>query len=279
MKDIFQNIYNGLLRFSPLKNLLKTKSGRQDKFPMVGFLLFEKKVRLENIIGFPISRTEVYEQALIHRSYLQVLDGEKIYSNERLEFLGDSVLNLVVTDYLFSMHTKVDEGELTKMRSWLVNKNSLALCAKKMNLQDFIMMSFSAERALKSGSDSILADAMEALIAAVYIDNGLEQARRFIKNTLLPILMEYRVMVDKNFKSILLEELQSKGQHTPVYNVIEEYGPDHDKEFLVGVFVEEELIGQGRGKSKKLAEQMAAKIALEKIEAKIKEDLNGEINF
>ena len=265
MKDVFQNIYNGLLRFSPLRKYFRFKSSRKGNFPSVGFLDNEKKAELEKNLGVVIINTEYFEQALLHRSYLQVLDGSHYLSNERLEFLGDAILGMVVGEYLFSLHTSVLEGELTKMRSWLVNKNSLALCAKKINLDSFLMLSYSAEKSLENGSDSILADALEAIIAAVYLDAGIEQARKFIINSLLPIMINKSVMVDKNYKSILLESVQAEGMHSPRYNVIEEKGPDHDKEFTVGVYVENELKGQGEGRSKKEAEQKAAKDALKKM--------------
>lgn len=266
MKDVFQNIYNGLLRFSPLKKYLKFKSNRTGRFPPVGFLNSERKAELEKNLGLAISNAEFFEQALIHRSYLQVLDDAKYLSNERLEFLGDAILGMIVGEYLFSLHTSVLEGELTKMRSWLVNKNSLAMCAKKIKLNEFIMMSYSAEKSLVNGSDSILADALEAVIAAVYLDSGIDKAKTFVVNSLIPILINKSVMVDKNYKSILLEHVQSKGRKSPKYMVLGESGPDHDKVFKIGVFVDNDQKGFGTGKSKKEAEQQAAKDALKKMD-------------
>ena len=135
---------------------------------------------------------------------------------------------------------------------------------KKLDLDKFLMMSFSAEKSLIQGSSSILADALEAIIAAIYLDSGLEAARKFVVNSLLPILMSKRVMKDTNYKSILLEEVQALGKESPVYRVLSESGPDHDKEFMVGVYVGDVLMGTGKGKSKKQAEQVAAKDALDK---------------
>lgn len=263
MKEIINHFYNGILRFFPVKRYMNVKISHSGTFPVVGFLDEEKKKELESKIGFEIKKIEYFEQALIHRSYLQVIDKPGIFSNERLEFLGDAVLGMVVAEYLFSLHSQVLEGELTKMRSWLVNRKSLALCAKKLELDKFLMLSYSAEKSLKSGSDSIMADAMESIIAAIYLDSGLESAHDFIINSLIPILMEKKVMSDKNYKSLLLEKVQAKGKESPSYKVIDEEGPDHDKVFTVSVIVEDQIYGQGTGKSKKQAEQTAAMNALD----------------
>jgi ribonuclease-3 len=206
---------------------------------------------------------EYFEQALIHRSYLQVLGNENILSNERLEFLGDSILGMVTAEYLFSLHTDVLEGELTKMRSWLVNKNTLAFCARKIQLDGFLMMSHSASKSLEQGSESILADALEAIIAAIYLDSGFEASSKFIIRSLLPIILNTSVMTDTNYKSILLENVQSNGKEAPRYEVLNEEGPDHEKEFTIAVYVGEDLLGTGKGKTKKQAEQNAALEALQ----------------
>lgn len=263
MKNIFKYIYNASNRLRT-SNKSKFKSNHSGNFPPVGFLIDRQKSQLEKALSVRIIRVELFEQALIHRSYLTVLSGSTVLSNERLEFLGDAILGMVIADYLFFKHSNALEGELTKMRSWLVNKNTLALCAKSLKLDEFLKMSYSAERSLKTGSDSIMADSLEAVIAAIYLDSGIEKARDFILNLLLPIMMKHSVMVDKNYKSILLEEIQGQGKPSPNYSVIEEDGPDHDKMFVVEVIVEDQTLGQGKGKSKKIAEQNAAKDALEK---------------
>ncbi len=263
MKNIFKKIYNASNRFGT-SNRPKLKSNQSGNFPPVGFLIDGQKSQFEKAIGVRIIRAELFEQALTHRSYLPVLSGTNALSNERLEFLGDAILGMVIADYLFFKHSNVLEGELTKMRSWLVNKNTLALCAKSLKLDEFIKMSYSASRSLKAGSDSILADCLEAVIAAIYLDSGIEKARDFILNMLLPIMMGNSVMVDHNYKSILLEKVQGRGKPSPVYSVIEENGPDHNKMFMVEVKVEDKVMGQGKGKSKKIAEQNAAKNALDK---------------
>jgi len=261
LKDFLHNIYNGFLRFSPLRKNLRFAT-QKGTFPKLGFLDSEKKHEFEKALGIRINQVEYFEQALTHRSYLQVVPEMYLLSNERLEFLGDALLNLTVADYLFSLHSNVDEGNLTKMRAQLVNKDSLALFAKKYNLESFIQMSFSARKSIKNGSESIGADATEAVIGAIYLDSGFDAARKFIINSLVPAVMTSDEFTDKNFKSRLLELVQSLGKSSPKYTVLEESGPDHAKVFNVGVFVGETMLGTGKGKSKKQAEQIAAKDAL-----------------
>lgn len=266
MKDFLNNLYNGILRFSPLRKHLRVVSASKGAFSKLGYLDSKKKADLENILGLKINNIEYFEQALTHRSYLHIIEDQTVFSNERLEFLGDSVLGMVVADYLFSLHSDVLEGGLTKMRSWMVNKNSLVECAKRLKLNELLLMSFSASKALEQGSDSILADALEAIIGAIYLDSGLEATKKFIVNTMIPIIVSQNYMVDRNYKSLLLETVQSMGKEPPKYVVLDETGQDHNKEFLVGVLVDSDMMGTGLGKSKKQAEQYAAKEALEKIQ-------------
>lgn len=261
MKDRINQIFNQVFQFGI--NLKKSKSNYKDIFPVVGFFNNETKLEFEKIIKVQINEVSIFEQALIHRSYLQVVgEDKKFKSNERLEFLGDSILGMIIAEFLFFEHNNVLEGDLTKMRSWLVNKNSLGLCARELKIQKFVQMSFSAEKSVVSGNDSILADVMEAIIAAIYLDSGMDKARNFILHTLFPILRDQSVMQDTNYKSILLERVQGFGLPAPTYEVIEDIGPDHNKEFIIAAKVKNTLIGTGRGKSKKLAEQEAAKDAL-----------------
>ncbi len=262
--DLLHYLYNGLLRFKPIRKHFNIQANYKGNFPVVGFLNDETISELEQILGIKIYNPAIFEQAFIHRSYLPILKHSKYFSNERLEFLGDSILGMVVADYLFSLHSHVPEGELTKMRSWLVNSNSLALTARKLLLDKFIKLSFSAEKSLKQGSDSILADALEALIGAIYVDSGFDAAKQFIIHSIIPIELNESLMKDDNYKSILLEKVQSKGYDAPKYNIIDEFGPDHDKTFTVGVYINDNLVAKGSGKSKKQAEQSAAKKALKK---------------
>lgn len=239
------------------------KTNFEKIFPEVGFLTFDDKRKLENYLNIKIINSAYFEQALTHRSYLQVLTEKNIISNERLEFLGDSILGIVVSDYLFRNNPDSPEGDLTKIRSWMVNRNSLTFAAEQLNLNKFIKLSFSASKSLEAGNKSILADALEAIIAAVYLDRGFDYAKNFICETVIKHLVNKSHMVDTNYKSILLEYIQGIGKAAPKYLVLGEQGPDHLKEFEVAVYVEEVIWGVGKGKSKKEAEQYAAQNAIE----------------
>ena len=243
--------------FSESKNSKKSNFGKY--FNEVGFFTEEQKKSIEKILGVSILNFAFFEQALTHRSYLQISD-KKIYSNERLEFFGDSILGMIVAEYLF-LEYDVLEGDLTKMRATIVNKESLAFCAEKLGLDNYILLSFSAKKALQSGSNSILADTVEAIIGAIYLDSGIKSARYFITQKFIPLLNDNEFTQEKNFKSKLLELIQSQGKEAPTYKVLSEEGPDHLKKFEVGVYSEDELLGQGIGKNKKSAEQKAAKSA------------------
>ena len=260
VKDIFQQVYDNFFR---LPTFIRTK--KKPSFPQLGLLGKQKKTDIEKSLGVKIDNIGFFEQAFTHRSYLQVNTEKVLVSNERLEFLGDSILGMVVAEYLFYNYEQDQEGELTKMRSWLVNKKSLAHCARSLQLERFLFLSFSAEQSLQKGNETILADAMEAIIAAIYLDSGLEDTREFILEKLIPMLTNELVMKDSNFKSILLELVQSQGKESPKYSVIEAIGPDHDKEFEVAVSVNGIELGRGHGKSKKQAEQEAAHHALDSI--------------
>lgn len=281
MKELFQKIYDKITHFPPLYHKSDNNINHTDGFPVVGFLDKERVKELELVLSIKISNPRIYEQALTHRSYMHVLGADSgCRSNERLEFLGDSVLGIIVSDFLFFENVDFLEGQLTKMRSWLVNKNSLAYCAKMFGLEKFVMLSFSAEKAMKGGSDSILADALEAIIAAIYIDSGFIDAKKFVLTRLIPLLLNQSILEDKNYKSILLEKVQAVGHISPKYIVHEEKGPDHEKEFIVGVYVDNALVGTGKGKSKKQAEQQAALNALENNEFSNKlESQNGKVNI
>lgn len=265
-ENIFSYIYDGILKFLPLRIQSKFKETcEKAEFPFFGFLSQEKKELLEKNLDISIRRIQYFEQALVHRSYLQVCSEENVISNERLEFLGDSVLSLAVTDYLFCNYPELSEGELTVLRVKFVSKKALLEAANVLNLKDFILLSNSAEKALNHGSDSLLADAVEAIIAAIYLDSGLDVARNFIINKLVPAITKSFNSNNANFKSILLEKAQSIYHVFPTYNVIEENGPAHEKEFVIGVFINDELYGTGKGHNKKEAEQIAAQHALEKL--------------
>jgi ribonuclease-3 len=277
VKNFLDYLYYGLFRLTPKEKLsnikLEAKSSNQfEQFRQ------ERKKQIEDILGISIQNFKYFEEALIHRSYLHLLPPGQYRSNERLEFLGDAVLDLVVTEYLFRKYPELPEGDLTKIRSWLVNKHSLSVIAKKLELDKLILVSFSTAKTLERSGESILSDALEAIIAAIYLDSGLEQTRKFIVEKLIPMLEKENLMQDKNYKSILMEKVQAEGKNAPTYEVLEESGPPHDKTFFVGVYVENKLLATGKGKSKKEAEQEAAKNALDILELDNGNE-NGKTNF
>lgn len=208
---------------------------------------------------------KLLDQAFTHRSYLNEAK-EKIPSNERLEFLGDSILSFVVSDFLFKMYPDFDEGTLTNIRSLLVNTKNLSKVANSLNFGDRLKLSKGEEESKGRSNPSLLADAFEAFIGAIYLDQGFEEVSNFLKKTLLSKVQE--LVQKKSFKdpkSLLQEEVQAKKQNSPIYKVIEESGPAHNKLFTVGVFVEDKMLGIGTGKSKQEASEIAAKQSLERI--------------
>ncbi len=270
MESFFDLLYSYLHKFSSKEKLIPLKLEANNSIEN-GYLQQERKLFIEKTLGIEIHNFKYFEEALIHRSYLHLLPKDEYKSNERLEFLGDAVLNLIVSEYLFQANPDSTEGDLTKMRSWLVNKHSLAVVARKLELDKLVLISFNTAKTFDRSGDSILSDAIEAMIAALYLDSGLEQTKKFIVEKLVPLLQEENVLQDKNYKSILMEKVQAEGKMAPKYDVIKEYGPPHDKIFYVAVFIQGNQVAIGQGKSKKEAEQDAAKNALKKLNFK-----NGE---
>jgi len=221
---------------------------------------------LENKISYHFNDKKIILQALKHRSFLSISGEQRLYSNERLELLGDSVIGLIVTEYLYKHFPEKEEGDLTSMKSLIVSRKVLAEIANDLNLGKYIFINEAEEKAGGRNRPSIVADALEALTGAVYIDGGLEQAVGFVKKFVLAhlnsILNEEQ---NQNFKSILLEYSQSKCYGLPCYFVKNEEGPDHNKSFTIEVKINDKILGIGTGNSKKKAEQMAAKNALEKL--------------
>jgi ribonuclease-3 len=230
--------------------------------------LREKKFdidRFEKLIAYRPRNWALFQQSLLHRSFLQYLSSQA-QSNERLEFLGDAILNSIVADFLYRHYPSMEEGDLTKVRSRLVNRKALAQRAKELRISDFLLLSSSAVQSVGSGSDSILADAFEAIIGALYLDGGLRAAQSFVMRTLLSdegVLTT--AMTDDNYKSALLEYSQGRSLGIPRYSITREDGPDHDRRFTVEVYLGTECLGTGTGRSKKDAEQAAAAQALERI--------------
>ena len=216
--------------------------------------------------GYAIRNEEHFLQAVIHRSYLQLCPPGQLQSNERMEFLGDAVLNLVVAEFLYQTYPEAEEGELSKLRSRLVSRYALGECARDLELMDFLLLSPSAHQSIRDGSDSILVDAVEAFVAAIYIDGGYKAARQFISDHILQPLGKSRLVRDENYKSRLLEWAQGRGLGTPRYVTIDEAGPDHNPVFTVEVQVGGVPAGTGQGGNKKTAEQNAASRALKSLQ-------------
>ena len=234
-------------------------------------LTADKVIKLEKLIGYKIKKEDYFLQALLHRSYLEQNQEFEI-SNERLEFLGDAALSITVAEYLFKKFPEEDEGFLTKVRAKFVNKIALADVAEELNLSDFLLVGKNLLSGLAINSKTILADAFEALIGAIYLDNGLKAAKSFVGRVLIEPYTKAGIhLIDENFKSQLLEYAQAKKLEAPVYSVVKEEGPHHDKIFTIKVTIGEIEYGFGKGRSKKTAEQNAAEEAIHKMESLIKE--------
>ncbi len=221
---------------------------------------------VQRAIGYRFRDQSVLTKALKHRSYVYAQDQSGVQSNERLEFLGDAVLDLIVSDYLYSEYPRRREGRLTQLRSSLVNKITLAEQAKKINLGRYLLLSDGEARSGGRRRSSILADAFESIIGAIYVDGGVEPARKFIAKTLLKDLDLYDISHHwMNYKSVLLEFTQGEGKGQPRYRVESENGPDHRKVFTVDVSIGDTSTGKGTGTSKKDAEQNAARDAAQRL--------------
>ncbi len=233
-----------------------------------------KRIDLEKFqqnIHYKIIDRNYFITALTHRSSLKIRKdnpSQSMISNERLEFLGDAVLDLVVAEFLFKNFPSNEEGDLTKFRSILVNKRFLAERAKNLQLQEFLLASNTALRSISEGYDAILADAYEALIGAIFLDSGYEAGKKFINEEIFVKLdIKWLNQFDENHKSKFLEFAQAHTDYIPEYKVINEEGPEHHKLFTVEVHLADNCLGIGKGKSKKQAEQEAAKNALQNLDA------------
>ena len=217
-------------------------------------------------IGYRFRNHTLLEQALKHRSYVYARQGTGVESNERLEYLGAAVLDLLVAEFLYREYEDLREGDLTQMKSLVVSRTILAAKARSIDLDHFILLSAEERRAGGAVQPSILADGLEAVSGAIYLDGGLEAARRTVHDVLLQDFEEMHTREDfVNFKSRLLEHTQSQGSGHPKYHVHNEDGPDHNKLFSVNVSVTGETLGSGQGRSKKEAQQMAARDALKRL--------------
>ena len=216
----------------------------------------------EEKLGHHFHNKKYLVTALTHSSYANEAKGKE-ESNERLEFLGDSVLGFVVADYLFKNYTEFPEGDLTKNRSALVCEKACCGFAKQIDLGNYLRLSHGEQNSGGRTRSSILADAFEAVIAAIYLDAGMEEARSFILRFVLPMLKTQKPKAFKDYKTALQEIIQQNPEEHLEYVLTGESGPDHDKHFTVEVHLNSNVIGKGGGRSKKEAEQQAAREALE----------------
>ncbi|MBU4142051.1 ribonuclease III [Patescibacteria group bacterium] len=221
-----------------------------------------KLAKLEKILKVKFKNKDLLHQAMVHRSYLNENPSFSLSHNERLEFLGDAVLELVITDYLYNNYSN-PEGELTNFRAALVNSDMLAKIANQLGLEEFLLMSKGESKDTGRARQYIMANAVESLIGAIYLDRGYKISKKFIEENIvreLPNILEQKLYQDP--KSKFQEESQEREGITPSYEVIKDWGPDHDKHFIVGVFLGKDLIAKGEGKSKQDAQRNAAEEGL-----------------
>ena len=222
--------------------------------------------KLEQTFGVKFSNQSLLKTALTHRSYINENPppvGGRGENNERMEFLGDAVLELVITEFLYEKFPEKPEGELTNLRASLVNWNILSKTTAELGVNDFLLLSRGEARDVGRARQIILANAFEAIIGAIYLDQGYEAVKGFILRVLepkIPEILEKKLY--KDAKSLFQEEAQERDGVTPSYEVIKEWGPDHDKHFIVGVYLGKELVAEGEGASKQEAQQQAAHAGL-----------------
>ena len=215
---------------------------------------------LEQKIGYSFQDKRLLRQALTHSSFANEQKINKYDDYERLEFLGDAVLELVSSEFLFRGNENMTEGQLTRLRASMVCEQALAYCAREFGLENYILLGKGEEMTGGRTKDSIISDVMEAIIGALYVDNGMEEAKEYIHRFILSDLEHKQLFYDA--KTILQERIQQVNQGTLHYELIREEGPDHDKMFVVEAKIDDKTIGAGQGRTKKAAEQQAAYEAL-----------------
>ncbi|PSQ97399.1 MAG: ribonuclease III [Bacteroidetes bacterium SW_9_63_38] len=226
------------------------------------------RAAVEALTGQPIHQPDLYRRALTHRSLLRTDEDRSLRSNERLEFLGDALLDLIVSKALYERFPTKNEGELTRIRAKLVSGAALAQYARRMDLGKHILMSENAAHTEGRNNPNILADAFEALTAALYLDHDYDAAARFVhERALAPFDLDDIAARDENYKSQLLERMQADGRPQPTYRVVREKGPSHDKRFTVVAVIGDTPHEKGTAGSKQDAEQEAARRTLEQLDA------------
>ena len=216
---------------------------------------------LESKIGYTFKNRKLLKIALTHSSFANESGGRYV-SYERLEFLGDSVLGIITSDYIFRTFPHLPEGELTKLRATLVCEKQLCVFSQELGLKKFIKLSRGERHCMGQNRPSILADVFEAICAAIYLDSGMEEAKNFVLKFIVPAVKNPKIQNAKDYKTDLQEIVQKNPGETIEYVLIKEEGPDHDKKFTVEAKISNNPVGRGSGKSKKEAEQHAAKAAL-----------------
>ena len=219
---------------------------------------------LETAIGYRFRNISLLQNALAHSSYANERWHNGLMSNERLEFLGDSVLGMLVAEYLFRTFPDRPEGELTRMRADMVCERTLATVANRIGLGEHLLLGKGEEQGGGRNRDSILADALESVIAACYLDGGMDAALGFVEKFIL-VNVPVAKFQNSDYKTALQEQVQQKKNQTLVYSLVGESGPDHDKQFVVELAINGEVVGKGVGSSKKRAEQDAARDAMERL--------------
>ena len=230
-------------------------------------LIYRERIeKLEKVIEYEFEDKSLLLRAITHSSFSNEQKINRIYSYERLEFLGDAVLELISSEFLYEKYSDIPEGKLTKLRASLVCEPALAYCASQINLSVFLLLGKGEEATDGRGKDSINADVMEAIIGAIYLDSGLEAAKKVVLKFILSDIEHKQLFYDS--KTILQEYVQSKLKQEISYQVLNESGPEHDKKFCVQVWIGEQEFGTGIGRTKKGAEQQAAYEAIKKLEIK-----------
>ena len=222
--------------------------------------------KIEKILELEFNNLDLFKRALTHRSFLN--ENKKwgeIGHNERLEFLGDSILGLIVAEYLFKEYSELREGDLTALRAALINSDSLLEVADRLNLNKYLLVSKGEKNELEKSHPYFLANAVEAIIGAIYLDKGFDEAKKFVtKHILSKAENIFKTESYKDPKSLFQEKSQENLNITPIYKILKSWGPDHLKQFQVGVYFKKELVAEGDGHSKQEAEVNAAKKALSK---------------
>lgn len=218
---------------------------------------------LEKKLGVSFHNKDLLLQALTHRSYLNENPGFRLSHNERLEYLGDAVLELIVSEELYRRFPEKPEGDLTSYRAALVNSRMLSIIAAEMDINSYLLLSRGEAKDVGRARQFILANAIEAIIGAVYLDQGYSEAAAVVRRAIFQKINEVIARrLYRDPKSLFQEEAQERTGITPTYEVLREWGPDHDKHFVVGIYLERELVAEGEGPSKQQAQEEAARLAL-----------------